>query len=325
MRYIVTGVDGKVCRRIAEEMISSVDPHDLIFTCPSLANLNPQSKEFWEESGISLREANYNDVESMKRAFEGGDRIFIISSLDVKKRVQQHKNAIDAAIAAGVQHITYPGISDDRNEDEVFKDNYVAPDHIATGAYLRLCRKTKNLRYTIMRPNLYMENYTTAYAMMALMMGNKWYCVANDGKATFVPKDDVGRSYAAALLGKVEDYKTYMICGRESVSIKEICQMVSEESGINLEYRHVSKEEYQNKLAEINVPRFIDGDFSKSPVPFCAEDLATNDACVEKGLNNFKSDDVEQLTGRKPLSAREVVKNSSYIWEQNIKSWREMR
>lgn len=324
MRYIVTGVDGKVSKRVAEEMISHTDPHDLIFTCPSLENLNKENRTRWTDLGVSLREANYDNPDQMKKAFNGGDRIFIISSLDIKKRVQQHKNAIDAAMAAGVQHITYPGIGDDDLGDEVYDDVYVAPDHVATDAYLKSCAKKYGLRYTTVRPNFYLENYTTMYTMLAFMHGNRYYSTTSDTKATLVPKDDVGRAYAAVLLGKGEDYKTYQISGGESISVREIVQMVSEESGIDIEFIPCTKEEHIAKLADLNIPRFIEGDFSKSPVPFCAEDIITNDEFVEAGFCNIKSD-VEFLTGRKPLSVRDVVKQSSYIWEQNIKSWRDMK
>lgn len=324
MRYIVTGVDGKVCRRVAEEMLRQVDPHDLIFTCPDLEKLNTANRERWTDLGVSLREANYDDPDQMKKAFRGGDRILIISGLDIKKRVQQHKNAIDAAMAAGVQHITYPGIGDDGLGEEVYEENYVAPDHVATDAYLKSCAKNYGLRYTTVRPNFYLENYTTMYTMLAFMHGNKYYSTTSDTKATLVPKDDVGRAYAAVLLGKGEDYKTYQISGGEAVSVREIIQIVSEESGIDIEFIPCSKEEHVKKLAELNVPRFIEGDFSKSPVPFCAEDIITNDQFVEAGRCNIKSD-VELLTGKKPLSVREVVKQSAYVWEQNITSWKDMK
>jgi len=325
MRYILTGVDGKVCGRMAEELIRQSDPHDLIFTCPDLKRLNPLNKERWENSGVTVREANYNDPEMMKKAFSGGDRIFIVSTLDIKKRVQQHKNAIDAAMAAGVSHITYPGVGDSGLNKEAFRDNYVAPDHLATDAYLLSCKEKLGLRYTSVSPVLYAENYTTMYAMLAFMGGNTWYSAAKDSKATFVPKDDLARAYAAVLLGKGEDYKTYLIGGIEAVSVGEICQMVSEESGIQLKYVPCSKEEHIEKLLELGLPRFIDGDFSKSPVPFCAEDLATTELAVLSGRMNREVSHIELLTGKKPMSIREVVKNSSYIWEQNIRNWNDMR
>ena len=34
MRYIVTGCDGKLGGRVAENMLKEVQPSELIFTCP---------------------------------------------------------------------------------------------------------------------------------------------------------------------------------------------------------------------------------------------------------------------------------------------------
>ena len=63
MRYIVTGVDGKLGGRVAENMLLEVPSHDLIFTCPDLKRLAPEKAERWNDLGVSLRQADYNDKE----------------------------------------------------------------------------------------------------------------------------------------------------------------------------------------------------------------------------------------------------------------------
>lgn len=35
MKYVVTGVDGKLAGRVAENMLHQVDGSELIFTCPN--------------------------------------------------------------------------------------------------------------------------------------------------------------------------------------------------------------------------------------------------------------------------------------------------
>ena len=44
MKYIVTGVDGKLGGRVAELMLSETDAANLIFTCPNLSWLKPEKK-----------------------------------------------------------------------------------------------------------------------------------------------------------------------------------------------------------------------------------------------------------------------------------------
>ena len=72
---------------------------NLIFTCPFEEGLTE-----WKEKGYDCRVANFNHYEGLEEAFKGGDAILIISSpfVGVKRR-NAHKNAVDAAIKAGVK------------------------------------------------------------------------------------------------------------------------------------------------------------------------------------------------------------------------------
>lgn len=81
MKYLVTGADGKLAGRVANNMLEAVAGTDLIFTCPNLARVPMEKKTAWEEKGVTVKEANYDDVEQMTKAFEGTDRLFFISSI----------------------------------------------------------------------------------------------------------------------------------------------------------------------------------------------------------------------------------------------------
>jgi NAD(P)H dehydrogenase (quinone) len=324
MRYIVTGTDGKLGGRVAENMLKEVEPKDLIFTCPNIKKLNPEKKEYWEQLGVSVKQANYDHVEEMTKAFTGGDRIYIVSGVLIGEvRVQQHKNVVDAAIAAGVKHITYTSFLGE--SDPAYEHIYVTPDHTETEKYIKERAEETGITYNFMRNNLYMENYFTTSVMLALMSDNKWYTTAGEGKATFIPKGDSARVATALLLGKGELNTAYNVCGSESISQRDIVELVSELSGIKIEYCPVNHEEFFEYLDSMNIPRDCSADFSKSPVPWCGNDMVTNEASIAEGLADVKSDAVEKLTGHKPKTAKEIALNYSYIWEQNIRNWKDIK
>ena len=80
--------------------------------------------------GVTVKEANYDDVEQMTKAFEGADRLFFISSIiNGPKRVEQHRKVIEACKKAGVKHITYTSFF---GADREGYNQYVLPDHRAT-------------------------------------------------------------------------------------------------------------------------------------------------------------------------------------------------
>lgn len=319
MRYIVTGVDGQLASRVAETVLAEIEGSNLTFTCMNKERIPQETLRRWEQAGVQIFEINYDDIPSMERAFRGGDRIYIVSGLEVGKRVQQHRNAIDTAIQAGVSHITYSSFIGATDPD--YAHVYVTPDHTATEQYL----KSTGIAYNAMRNNLYLENYLTMYTMLALMSDDKWLSTAGEGRATLVHKDDCARAAATVLLGKGENNQAYDIVGSESVSVRDLCSLIQEVSGISLEYVPVDAEQYYEYLERLNIPREITGDFSRSPVPFCGEDLMTTDASIKEGLLDVQSNAIEILTGQQPKTARDIIGKYKYIWENNIRSWRDMK
>lgn len=51
-----------------------------------------------QEKGIDVRTGDYEDYNSLVKAFEGVDKLLFISGSDVIKRVQQHQNVVKAAV-----------------------------------------------------------------------------------------------------------------------------------------------------------------------------------------------------------------------------------
>lgn len=61
-----------------------------------------------QAKGVALKTGDYFDVESLKKAFQGVDTLVFISSGELANRVQQHRNVVDAAKAAGVKLLFIP-------------------------------------------------------------------------------------------------------------------------------------------------------------------------------------------------------------------------
>lgn len=318
MRYIVTGCDGQIGGRVAENMIKEVAGTDLIFTCPDLSRLPRQKKERWQKLGISIRQANYDNKEEMIKAFHGGDRIYFVSSIiNGPKRIQQHKNVIDACKLSGVKHITYTSFLG-ANRDGYHQ--YVLPDYRATEAYL----KESGLEYNIMRNNLYMENYLTVSVILAMLSNNVWGTNAKEGKATYIAKDDSARCATALLLGKGEKNKDYDLTSLNPVSQKDICEKIASISHIDFTFKVMNDDEFRNYLQKLHIPETTEGDYSLSPVPFCIADMVTNEGGIAQGQMAIISHDVEKLTGQKPLEVDDLLETYSFVWKEKISNLKEL-
>ncbi len=315
MKYIVTGVDGQLGRRVAKNMLDHVDGNALIFTAPNLNRIPREVLIKWKSEKVEIREGNYDDKEGLQKAFDGGTRIFFVSSvLNGAQRVAQHKNVIDACEAAGVRHITYTSFL---GANRAGYNQYVLPDHRATEKYLT----ESGVEYNIMRNNLYMENYLTTSVMLAMLSNNVWGTTAGEGKATYIAKDDSAACAAALLLGNGEKNTGYDLTSLNPVSQREICAMIREKSQIDFKYVPMNSDEYYQYLDALNIPRTTDGDTSKAPVLWCSNDMVTNEAGIAEGQMGIISHDVEKLLGRKPLEVADLLERYSYIWKEKVDHW----
>ena len=52
MKYLITGVDGKLSGRVAETMLNTVSPEQLIFTCPICPEYQRRKKLFGSLKGL---------------------------------------------------------------------------------------------------------------------------------------------------------------------------------------------------------------------------------------------------------------------------------
>ena len=95
----VTGATGEIGRRVARRLTADGVPHRLI--------VRDMSKAAELPSPDMVQIGGYDDAEGMRRACEGVSTLFLVSAHEARDRVEQHRTAIDAAVAAGVERIVY--------------------------------------------------------------------------------------------------------------------------------------------------------------------------------------------------------------------------
>jgi NAD(P)H dehydrogenase (quinone) len=147
MSVVVTGATGHLGRLVIESLLEQGRPAAQIVATgrrtEQLADL--------ADRGVVVRRADYTDSGSLKEAFQGADKVLLVSSSEVGQRFTQHVNAVDAARAAGVGLIAYTSIT--RADTSGLA---LATEHKATEDYIR----ESGLPYVFLRNNWYIENYT---------------------------------------------------------------------------------------------------------------------------------------------------------------------
>ena len=104
MSLLVTGAAGNLGSQIVSFLAKWNDPSSIIATSRSSTN-----EDKFTSQGLQFHIVDFADPSTLQTAFAGVEKLLIISTMDydTDTRIQNQKNAIDAALAARVGHIYY--------------------------------------------------------------------------------------------------------------------------------------------------------------------------------------------------------------------------
>jgi len=295
-KIIMTGVDGNFGGHAAETVLKTVAKEDLIFTAPAEEKLQK-----YKEMGIECRKADFNNKEQLKEAFSDGDTLLLISMPFVgEKRRNAHKNAIDTAVAVGVKKIIYTSIVGSGDDA---CDSYEKIDHQYTEGLIF----ESGMKYVILRDSQYVEAMVSAYLQSA---GDNGVLTNNmgDGKMAFVARNDCAEAAASVAAGAGEDNQIYYISGPAAITITDFIETANEVTGSHVKYQYSSEEELYAFFDSMEVPRYTDGVWGEKAksFPFCSAGMVTFGEAIRKDQMSICTNDFEMLTGKKPLSVKEV-------------------
>ena len=298
-KVIITGVDGNFGSHAAKTILKKLDKKDLIFTSP-----NKKALKKYKDQGIDARYADYTNPGHLADAFRGGDTLLLISTPQVgEKRRNMHKNAIDSAVEAGVNKIIYTSIVGTGNPEN---GAYELIDHKFTEDYIR----SVNLTCIILRDAQYCEAMISAFEQAAgsggILSNNM-----GDGRMAHVARNDCAEAAACVAAGAGEDNHIYYITGPTANTMEEFVAIGSEITGEKVVYKYIDDDELYAFFDSKGVPRKMEGDWSKADpaFPFCSYGMVTFGIAIRKDQMSYCTNDFEMLTGKKPLSIRDMFED----------------
>jgi NAD(P)H dehydrogenase (quinone) len=264
MTIVVTGATGQLGRHVVESLLAKgVPAADIVGVGRNIDKI--------ADLGITTRKAAYEDVDALKAAFAGADAVLLISGSEVGKRIEQHRNVIEAAKQAGVGRIVYTSIP--RADTTTMK---LAAEHTATEKLLA----ESGIPHTLLRNGWYIENYPLAQAVEHGLFG-----AAGDGRISASPRVDYAEAAASALVGEGHEGKVYEL-GGEAFTMAELAAEVSRQSGRQVTYTDLGEEKYAEFLVGVGLD-----------APHAAV-LADSDAAAAEGALFVPKTDLENLLGR---------------------------
>ncbi|GIL00995.1 MAG: NAD(P)-dependent oxidoreductase [Alphaproteobacteria bacterium] len=276
---LVTGASGKLGRLVLDELLNrpNVAPASIIAVSRDPARLADYAK-----IGVVTRRGDFDDPASLDRAFAGADRLLIISTdaLDRPgRRLEQHKAAVAAASKAGVKRICYTSMPNPDKSVVTF-----APDHLGTEQAI----KASGIPYAILRCGWYMENLFMALPQ-ALATG-QWYTATGQGSLAYAARADLAAAIAGALAGKAAGSAIHTLTGPRLLTAEDVAAAVRAATGKPLQVVHVSDEQLAAGMKAAGLPDFV------------VAMLVSSDTNIRLGNFAIVTDDIEKLSGRKPIS-----------------------
>jgi NAD(P)H dehydrogenase (quinone) len=277
----VTGATGAIGGRVASRLAERGLEQRLIVRDASRA---PQL-----EGAEVVEAAGYADGESMRRAFEGVDKLLLVSAAESANRRAEHESAIDAAAAAGVRHAVYTSFLS-AAPDATFtfgRDHYFAEEHI----------KASGMAWTFLRDSIYLDFIPLFAGEDGTIRGP-----AGDGRFAPVARDDVADVAAVALAEPGHENQSYPLTGPESLTLAEAAEIITRVTGREVRFVNETLEEARESRRPSGAPDWM------------IEGWVTTYSQIATGEMDEVADTVERIAGHPPITLEEFLRANPDSW-----------
>ena len=243
-------------------------------------------------ASAEIRRMSYTNTPEVVEALKGIDILLMVSARENPVRVKEHKGSFQMLQSqAGVQHIVYTSFYG-ADEKATFT---LSRDHAQTEAYI----KKLGFTYTFLRDNFYLDFFIDIALENGEIRGP-----AGRGRVSAVARKDTSRVAAEILLNPKEwENQTLNLTGPEDLSMEEIVELLSKETGNAITYVDESVEEaYESR--------------KKQPAQNWEYDAwVSTYTAIKVGEQAGVSTDVEKVLGRPASSLLDILRDRKLIEE----------
>ncbi|EBF0274200.1 SDR family oxidoreductase [Salmonella enterica] len=277
----ITGATGQLGQHVIESLLKTTPAHHLVAIVR-----NPKKAAPLSQRGIAVRQADYANEAALTTALQGVDKLLLISSSEVGQRTAQHRNVIQAAIAAKVKFIAYTSLL---HADK--SPLALAEEHIETEKMLA----ASGIPHTLLRNGWYTENYLAS--VPAALKHGVFIGAAGEGRIASAMRADYAAAAARVISEEGHAGNVYELAGDDAWTLSQLADELTHQSGKKIAYQNLSEVDF---AAALKGAGLTDG---------LADMLANSDVGAAKGGLFDDSHTLRKLIGRPTTTLAESLRS----------------
>ena len=282
-RILVTGATGS----LGGAVVNALEGKDHAIRAGCRA---PQKATF--PKGVEVVRVDFNDPATFDPALAGAEGVFLIAPPMDPEAPAKLRPFVDRARALGVRHIVFTSaLGVDRHEQAPLR---VVERHLMESG----------VSYTILRPNFFMENFSTGFALRMIKDHGGIFLAAGDGKTSFISTRDIADVAAAAFMRRLYG-EQYNLTGPQALDHTEVAAIISEVSGRTVTYQPLSEEQMLEGARASGLP--------EAAVQY----MGVLYGVVRAGLTAAVTGDVRRVLDREPATFHDFASQNAARWRQS--------
>jgi uncharacterized protein YbjT (DUF2867 family) len=297
---LVTGATGTVGSEVVKRLTSPSSPLSSGSRVRAAVHSKDKADKLRNENKtIEIVDVDYNKPETIVDALNGMDKLFLLT-LPTPNMSEFALSLIKEAKKNDVKHIVKLSVLDADAEPGIM----IGRVHREEEKII----EESGIPYTFLRAGAFMQNFIN-YFGETIRTQNAIYHPAGDGKVSFVDVRDIAAVATEILLAKnneikskqqqQHEYKKYGITGNEALSYSQAAEILSNVLGRRISYVNITEEDARKAMKKMGMEDWL------------IDALLEIYSLIRSGNASQTTTVVEQITGRKPISLEQFVRDNA--------------
>ena len=284
---LITGASGNVGSEVLKQALS--------VGLKIRATFQSADKAAKAPAGIEGVIMDYAQPETIRPALHGVEKIFLVGP-PVRDLPVMEANFIKEVRAAGRKHIIK--LSALGGRESMFPSGHRDSEENI---------EASGLPYTFLRPNGFMQNLVN-YNAAAIGSQNAFYGCQGAGAVSVLDIRDIAAVAVIVLAATGHEGKSYALTGGEALTNGQIAEKISRVAGRKINYVDLPPAEFKKAILSGGMPEWS------------ADALLDLQRLYREGKASLLTDDVERLTGRKPITFDQFARDYAFAFQTEVKA-----